>query len=68
MLIIGQRELENKQMTYSIIRFYAKMGKRPKVIARGLTLEHAQAHCQDPKTQNMKGPFNSQWFDGYERD
>ena len=55
-------------MTYSIIRFYAKMGKRPKVMARGLTLEHAQAHCQDPKTQKMTGSFNSQWFDGYERE
>jgi hypothetical protein len=55
-------------MTYSIIRHYAKIGKGPKVIKRGLTLEQAQTHCQDPKTQKMTGSFNSQWFDGYERE
>ena len=60
---------------YKIVRGYFKGGKR--TIARGLTLEEAQAHCQDPETSSstatsaaarrrtkLKGP----WFDGYERD
>lgn len=44
--------------TYKIIRFY-KSGAKPKVIRRGLTLEEAQKHCQDPSTSTSK------WFDGY---
>ena len=63
MLIIGQRELENKQMTYSIIKFFHEMGRRPKVIRRGLSLEQAQTICQDPKTSKL-----GKWFYGYERD
>jgi hypothetical protein len=50
-------------MTYKIIRLYATMGKRPRLIKKGLTLEQAQAHCQDPKTAKA-----GQWFDGYERE
>lgn len=48
-------------MSYSIIRFYATMGKRPRVMRKGLTLEQAQAHCQNPKTQKA-----GEWFDGYQ--
>jgi hypothetical protein len=55
-------------MTYSIIRCYANPNKQAKVIKRGLTLEQAQAHCQDPKTQKMTGSFHSQWFDAFERE
>jgi len=57
---------------YSIVRFYAKCGKR--VIATGLTLEEAQAHCSsleassdtcttaaNKRRTKLKGP----WFDGY---
>jgi hypothetical protein len=44
--------------TYKIIRFY--QDDRPnKIIKRGLTLEEAQEHCNDPATS---GPG---WFDGY---
>jgi hypothetical protein len=63
------------QETYKIVRGYMKGGKR--TIATGLTLEEAQAHCQDPETSSrtctktankrrteQRGP----WFDGYERD
>lgn len=59
---------------YKIVRMYAKGGRR--TIETGLTLEQAQAHCQDPETSSRtctkaanvrrtreKGP----WFDGYER-
>jgi hypothetical protein len=44
--------------TYKIVRF-----KRDEVchevIARGLTLDEAQAHCQNPETHGEG------WFDGY---
>jgi hypothetical protein len=58
---------------YKIIRFYLNGGKR--TIATRLTLEQAQAHCEDPETSSKtckkyvnrkrtenKGP----WFDGYD--
>lgn len=43
---------------YNIIRFYAKGGS--KIIKTVDTLEEAQAHCQDEKTQ-LKGVY----FEGY---
>ena len=45
-------------MTYKILRFRF-MGKTT-TIKRGLTLEEAQEHCSDPKTQK-----EGEWFDGY---
>ena len=47
-------------MTYKIIRFRFKGSKR--VIKRGLTLNEAQEHCNDPSTSGEG------WFDGYERE
>jgi hypothetical protein len=60
---------------YKIVRMYFKGGRR--TIETGLTLEQAQAHCNDPETSSStcrssakkaitkrKGP----WFDGYEKD
>jgi hypothetical protein len=47
-------------MTYKIVRFYAA-DTVPKTIKTGLTLAEAQAHCNDPKTQEA-----GKWFDGYE--
>ena len=57
---------------YKIIRFYFRGGKV--TIETGLTLEQAQAHCQNPETSSstatsakakrrtkLRGP----WFDGY---
>jgi hypothetical protein len=62
-------------MSYKIVRFYRDDDSRRRVIKRGLTLEEAQAHCQDPETSSSTatsyparrrtecfGP----WFDGYE--
>jgi len=49
-----------KQVTYKIVRFRQDGGQR--VVGRGLTLEEAQAHCNDPRTKG-KG-----WFDGYVRE
>ena len=61
--------------TYKIVRHYHRGGRR--VIARGLTLEEAQAHCRNPDTSSKtatspaarrvtarKGP----WFDGYDKE
>lgn len=61
--------------TYKIVRNYYRGGRR--VIARGLTLEEAQAHCRNPDTSSKtatspaarrvtarKGP----WFDGYDKE
>ena len=58
---------------YKVIRFYFNGGKR--VVKRGLTLEQAQTHCQNPETSSStckmavnrrrtknRGP----WFDGYD--
>lgn len=60
---------------YQIVRLYFRGGRR--TIMRGLTLEEAQAHCQNPETSSStatsaaarkrtasRGP----WFDGYEVD
>ncbi len=42
---------------YKIIRF--RFNGDHRTIKRGLTLEEAKAHCQDPKTSG------DGWFDGY---
>ena len=62
--------------TYKIVRRYFR-GHERKVIETGLTLEEAQAHCQDPETSSKTcttlaniqhtedyGP----WFDGYDEE
>jgi hypothetical protein len=46
--------------TYKIIRFRFEGNNR--VIKRGLTLDEAQAHCQDPSTSGEG------WFDGYDEE
>lgn len=57
---------------YAIVRHYFKGGKR--VIAKGLTLEEAQAHCQDPETSSSTATSAAAkartrrmgpWFDGF---
>ena len=58
--------------TYKIVRFFQHGDK--KTLVRGLTLEQAQEHCEDPETSSRtckgkaavertreRGP----WFDGY---
>ena len=52
-------------MTYKIIRIYrpTKRGSsKSRVIKTGLTLEEAQAHCQNPYTESFD------YFDGYHRE
>lgn len=56
---------------YKIVRFF-RDSKR--VIKRGLTLEQAQEHCQDPQTSSRtcttkagkdRTRKQGDWFDGY---
>ena len=50
-------------MTYSIIRIYhPDLNKASRIIKKGLSLEEAQAHCEDPRTST------DEWFDGYQRE
>ncbi len=44
---------------YKIVRFYYN-GREPETIKSRLTLEEAQAHCNDPKTRKERV-----YFDGY---
>lgn len=64
-------------MTYKIIRFYQDDNLDPEVIVRGLTLEQAKGHCNDPETASdtAKSPAAMErtkrvgaWFDGYEEE
>lgn len=47
---------------YKIVRFYSPIGchKPNRTIKTGLTLEQAQAHCNDPRTRK-----DGVYFDGY---
>lgn len=46
---------------FNIVRFYRQSGKR-QTIRKGVTLDMAQLHCNDPKTRKA-----GVWFDGYTR-
>jgi hypothetical protein len=63
--------------TYNIKRMYFRSGVSNRIVARGLSLEEAQAHCKQPNTSSSTatsaiayartqkyGP----WFDGYEKE
>jgi hypothetical protein len=61
--------------TYRIIRHFQNSANR--TIKKGLTLEEAQAHCQNPetssttatgKTETNRTKRYGQWFDGYEEE
>lgn len=58
--------------TYKIVRMYYNASKR--TVRTGLTLEEAQAHCQDPETSSRtctkaagkrRTKLHGPWFDGY---
>jgi hypothetical protein len=64
-------------MSYSIVRHYMNRPGPGRVIARGLTLAEAQAHCRDPETSSRTATSLSAietthrfgpWFDGYRED
>jgi hypothetical protein len=59
---------------YKVVRFYFDRPGHRRTIERGLTLEQAQAHCNDPETSSStcRRPENvrrtrrmGEWFDGY---
>jgi len=59
--------------SYKIVRMF--LNGSPRVVKRGLSLEEAQAHCQDPETSSRTCKKRSAveltkamgpWFDGYE--
>ena len=63
--------------TYKIVRMFFDDDVPSEVVTRGLTLEQAQAHCQDPETSSStaKSPAAVKrtetygpWFDGYEEE
>ena len=39
-------------MTYKIVRIFRDTRRRRYTIKRGLTLEQARTHCQDPETSS----------------
>lgn len=45
---------------YMIVRFFAKEGKKSKVMKKGLSLKEAREHCQREDTHKV-----GVWFDGY---
>ncbi len=60
--------------TYKIVRFYQNPNMRCRTIMTGLSLEQAQAHCNDPETSSTTAKSraakritkrNGPWFDGY---
>jgi hypothetical protein len=63
---------------YKIIRFYKDDEDLNRtVVARGLTLDQAQAHCKDPETSGTTAAqaesvertrLHGPWFDGYEQE
>jgi len=52
---------------YMIKRFYDVLGMKPRVIKKGLTLQEAQKHCNDPKTSGTRKD-GVKWFDGYTKE
>lgn len=57
------------ETTYQVMRlcFDESSPDHRRVIASGLTLAEAQAHCNDPSTQGTDANGNP-WFDGYYED
>lgn len=58
---------------YKVIRFFFN-SNRKLVVKTGLTLEQAQAHCQNPETSSStctkainkrRTKMYGKWFDGY---
>lgn len=59
--------------TYSVVRFYADRDDQ-EVVATGLSLEEASAHCSDPETSSVTATSQEgigrtarygPWFEGF---
>lgn len=59
----------SNELTYQIRRFCQNSNHddHHRVIATGLTLEEAQAHCQDEATHGEDAE-RGKWFDGYDKE
>jgi hypothetical protein len=56
--------------TYRIRRFH-RDDQHPDhhlIVKTGLTLEEAQAHCNDPATTGRDASGQVEWFDGYDEE
>ena len=60
--------------TYKVIRMFESDDYETEILARGLTLEEAQAHCNSPETSSSTAQSSEatartfkfgRWFDGY---
>ena len=51
--------------TYKIVRFWQDENRETETIRTGLTLEEAQAHCNEPDTHGGDSGEGTAWFDGY---
>ena len=49
------------QRRYEIVRYYRDRNKPCEVQKQDVSLEEAQAHCQDTKSRDREAG----WFDGY---
>jgi hypothetical protein len=63
--------------TYKIVRHFQDGSPQRRTIESGLSLEQAQAHCEDPETSATTCTLASRkrithsrgfWFDGYYRE
>ncbi len=58
--------------TYEIRRLFFNEEIAPYTVKSGLTLEEAQAHCNDPETSSRTATDGEgdvgPWFDGYEEE
>lgn len=73
----GSVDWRQARKRYAIVRHYQNAGIRRRTILTGLTLQEAQAHCNDPETSSStaKGKVARErtrkcgpWFDGYMED
>lgn len=64
-------------MSYKIVRMYFNRDIPKRTIKSGLTLEQAQAHCEDPETSSSTCTKSHNkrrtkqlgaWFDGYTKE
>ena len=60
--------------TYKIVRFYSDPKFEKEIVRTGLSLEEAQAHCNDPETSYLTATsseaeyltaLRGPWFDGF---
>jgi len=75
-MIVRLYELPDEPVaTYKVVRHYQNAGIRRRTIATGLTLEQAQAHCQNPETSSRTATGKvarartrrvGEWLDGYD--